>query len=391
MTDERLRQAASSIEPWIIETRRALHRIPEPGFAEFKTQQLIMRTLDALGISYKAERTWVIGLIEGAHDGPTIALRADIDALPVTEPEGDFSSTHPGFMHACGHDAHTAMLLGAARILSDMKDELHGNVKLLFQPAEESEGGAQPMIAAGALKDPDVFRVYGIHIQPYMPTGMIETRAGALNASTDTLHITVRGKSTHGAYPDHGTDAVLTAAQIISALQTIVSRNISPLESAVVSIGSIHGGTAPNIICGEVQMCGTLRATDAAVRTRLKRRVTELAEHTALAMGCTAQVDIEEGYIPLVNHTMPAERILSVGARLLGEQNVLRKSSPSMGGEDFAYFVEEVPGAFYHVGCLLPGATEYTPLHSPSFWLDENCLRIGALMQAALVFDALPA
>ena len=389
MTDQKLKDLAASIEPWVVETRRALHRIPEIGFQEFKTQQLIKDTLDELSIPYTTHRTWVIGLIEGGHPGATIGLRADIDALPITEPEHEFSSTHPGRMHACGHDAHTAVLLGTAKLLSSIKDELHGNVKLLFQPAEEAEGGARPMIEAGALQDPEVKRIYGIHVQPYLPSGTIETRVGALNASTDTFKITVHGESGHGAYPEYGRDAILAAANIITSLHQITSRNVSPLDSAVITVGQINAGVACNVLCGEATIVGTLRAITPETRALINRRMREVAEHTAIAMGCTAEIIVDDGFSPLVNHQQPVERILAVGERLLGAEHVLVKDAPSMGGEDYAYFLEAIPGAFYHLGCAKPGATTFHSLHNENFSIDEDCLKYGIMMQSALVLDAL--
>ena len=249
MEDRELRALIEAQKDWIIEKRRMLHRVPERGFAEFKTQKIVMDALDELGIPYKTERTWVVGLIEGALPGDVVALRADMDALPIEEPEGcAFRSEHPGMMHACGHDAHTAILLGAAKVLAGMRDQLRGSVKLLFQPAEETDGGAEPMVQAGAMENPHVDRVYGLHVMPNLPVGTIETRVGTLNASTDSVKITIHGKAGHGAYPERSVDAIVGSAQVICALQTLVSRNLSPLSSAVLSLGMIEGGTAQNII-----------------------------------------------------------------------------------------------------------------------------------------------
>lgn len=388
MENSTLRALVEAQKDWIIEKRRALHRVPEPGFAEFKTQKLVMDTLDELGIPYTAERTWVIGLIEGALPGETVALRADMDALPIEEPEGcSFRSAHPGMMHACGHDAHTAMLLGAARTLVAMRDQLPGRVKLLFQPAEETDGGAEPMVAAGAMEHPHVDRVYGLHVQPYLPVGTIETRAGTLNASTDTVRLTVCGRAGHGAYPESGADAIVCAAQIITALQTLISRNLSPLQSAVLSLGTISGGSAGNIICDQVDIEGTLRTANSEIRAMMKRRIEEVASGVAQAMGCTAQAQIIPGYAALVNDPGEARRVSRVGARLLGENHVIDKSAPSMGAEDFSFFSDCAPGAFFHLGCSRPENLPAPPLHSRDFSLDEDCLTIGVMMHVALVLD----
>lgn len=388
MDRHELKMLVEAEAEWIIAMRRKLHRIPEDGFKEFKTQRAVMDALDELGIPYQTERTWVIGLIEGEHPGETVALRADMDALPLEEPEGcSFRSEHPGMMHACGHDAHTAMVLGAAKVLNGMKHLIHGNVKLLFQPAEETDGGAQPMVEAGAMENPHVDRVYGLHVMPYLPVGKVETRAGTLNASTDTVKLTIRGKAGHGAYPEQGTDAIVCAAQVISALQSVVARSVSPLQSAVLTIGKIEGGTAQNIICDEVRMRGTLRTANAELRAMMKARIADIVNGVASGMGCTAEVDIIPGYAALVNNEKEAARVKRVAAELLGAENVLDKAVPSMGGEDFSFFSDCAPGAFFHVGCVSPEWMPAPPLHSRDFRIDEKCLTIGTMMHVALVLD----
>ena len=388
MNDQELRALAQANKDWIIEKRRLLHRIPERGFEEVKTQRAIMDALEEIGIPYTTERTWVIGMIEGAMEGETVALRADMDALPIEEPEGcPFRSEHPGMMHACGHDAHTAILLGAARMLHSIRDQLKGRVKLLFQPAEETLGGAQPMIEAGAMENPHVDRVYGLHVMPYLPVGMVETRGGTLNASTDSVRIKILGKAGHGAYPESGADAIVCAAQVITALQTLVSRNLSPLSSAVLSIGMIEGGTAANIICDEVRLRGTLRTANAELRAMMKGRIAEVAQGVAQAMGCRAEVNIISGYSALVNDEGEAARVGRVAKRLLGENGFVEKAAPSMGGEDFSFFTDCAPGAFYHLGCVSADRLPAPPLHSRDFELDEECLALGAMMHTALVLD----
>ena len=388
MDDCELRALVEAQKNWMVDIRRRLHRIPERGFAEVKTQQVIMETLDALGIPYTTERTWVVGVIEGALPGQVVALRADMDALPLEEPEGlPFRSEHPGMMHACGHDAHMTMVLGAAKVLMGMRDRLPGTVKLLFQPAEETDGGAEPMVQRGVMENPHVDRVYGLHVQPYLPVGVIETRAGTLNASTDEVELTIHGRSSHGAYPESGADAIVCAAQVITSLQTLVSRNVSPLASAVLSLGMISGGTAGNIICDRVSLRGTLRTANGEIRAMMKRRIAEVASGVAAAMGCTAEVCITSGYAALVNDEAEAGRVMRVGARLLGEKNVVRKAAPSMGGEDFSFFCERVPGAFFHLGCVKKEDMPAPLLHSRDFHLDEDCLTVGAMMHVALVLD----
>ena len=388
MNDCELRALVAAQKEYMVNMRRRLHRIPERGFAEVKTQKVIMEALDELGIPYKTERTWVIGLIEGALPGDVVALRADIDALPIEEPEGcPFRSEHPGMMHACGHDAHAATLLGAAKVLMGMRDRLHGSVKLLFQPAEETDGGAEPMVKAGAMENPHVDRVYGLHVMPNLPLGTIETRVGTLNASTDTVKVTIHGTAGHGAYPERGVDAIVCAAQVITSLQTLVSRNLSPLSSAVLTIGMIEGGTAGNIICDCVKMRGTLRTANSEIRAMMWKRIREVAEGVAAAMGCRAEVEVSTGYAALVNDEQEAKRIRRVAGRLFGAEHAVEKAEPSMGGEDFSFFCDEAPGAFFHVGCVKPEDMPAPPLHSRDFKIDEECLVIGATMHAALVLD----
>ena len=388
MNDQLLKSLVDAEKDWIVALRRRLHRIPENGFQEFKTQRVIMDTLEEIGIPYTTERTWVIGLIKGGQPGETVALRADMDALPLTEPEDcPFRSEHEGMMHACGHDAHVAMALGAAKVLYSLREHIHGQVKLLFQPAEETDGGAEPMVKAGAMEHPRVDRVYGIHVMPHLPVGVVETRSGTLNASTDTVKITIRGKAGHGAYPDLGADAIICAAQVITALQTVVSRNVSPLQSAVLSIGVIEGGTAQNIICDEVRMRGTLRTANAELRAFMKERIASIAANVAAGMGCEAEVNIIPGYAALVNDDHEAARVKRVAARLFGAEHVVDKPAPSMGGEDFSFFSDCAPGAFFHVGCVKPEWMPAPPLHSRDFRIDENCLTVGALMHVALVLD----
>ena len=390
MTDRELFDRVEAVYDWAVAIRRRIHENPELGDREFETQKTICAALDEIGVEYAAENTWVVGLIRGARPGPTVAFRADIDALPVTEPAGcPFRSKNEGVMHACGHDAHTAILLGAAKVLAGLRDQLCGQVKLLFQPAEESVGGAERMVKAGVMENPHVDYVYGLHVMPRLPLGTVETRTGTLNASTDRVEITVRGVSGHGAYPESGADAIVCAAQMVTALQTLVSRNLSPLSSAVLSFGQIEGGKAPNIICDDVRLVGTLRTANAEIRAMMKRRIGEVARGVAQAMGCAAEVNIQPGYNALVNDAREAERIHRVGARLFGQEHMLEKAEPSMGAEDFSFFNDVAPGAFYHIGCVREEDMPAPALHSDQFHLDERCFIVGMAMHAALAMDLL--
>ena len=386
MTVQAFYDEARGIAQWIVETRRALHRVPEEGFHEEKTRAIIREKLTELGVPFAAEQTWIIATVQGELPGKTAALRADFDALPVTEPAGcPFRSEHEGWMHACGHDAHTAMLLGAAKLLMNHRGELRGAVRLLFQPAEETDGGALPMVQAGAMEG--VCAVYGLHVQPYLNVGQIDTRPGTLNAATNEIRLTVRGKSGHAARPDEAVDAIVCAAQLLTALQTAVSRSASPLKPCVLTFGEIHGGTACNVICGEVRLHGTLRTVDPQLRTLMKNRIREISAGIAAAFGAEIDVEINDGYSALINDPAEAARALRLAGELLGPKNALTRADPSMGGEDFSFFAEQAPGAFFHLGCaaVQPAA----PLHSADFVVDERCLPIGSAMHCALVFDKL--
>lgn len=386
MNHEMLRKLVDSSFDWAVEQRRMLHRIPEDGFCEFKTQKAICALLDELSVPYTTDRTWIIGLIEGAHPGPTIALRADMDALPVQEPEHcPFRSEHPGWMHACGHDVHMGIQLGVARILAGMRDRLHGRVKLLFQPAEESVGGGKPMVEAGVLENPKVDACYGLHVQSRLPLGTIETRPGTLNASTDELRLEIFGCSGHAAYPENSVDSIVIAAQVITALQTLVSRNVSPLNHAVLSFGVIKGGTADNIICDHVTLEGTLRTADPDLRKFALKRIAGISESIAGSMGGSAKLTIIDGYAPLVNPAEKTEMVLALARELYGNENVIVKDYPSMGAEDFSYFIVDTPGCFYHIGCTPADKLPAPSLHHRDFVPDEECMRQGMEMQLAIV------
>ncbi|MCI7608748.1 MAG: M20 family metallopeptidase, partial [Enterocloster clostridioformis] len=285
-----IKQRTEELYPQLVQIRRDLHRHPEPGFKEHWTSAHIRGLLDEWGISYQfpVAGTGIVAMIQGGKPGSgnTVALRADMDALPLTEDSSrPCCSLNPGHMHACGHDAHVAIALGTARILMETRSEWSGCVKFFFQPAEETTGGALPMVEAGCMEHPHVDYVTGLHVMPTHETGEIEIRYGDLNASSDEIHIKVHGKSCHGAYPDTGVDAIVMAAAVINSLQTLVSRCISPLDSAVLTLGTIHGGTAGNIVAAETEMTGTLRTTDPAVREKIIDAMTRQVSCTCQAMG----------------------------------------------------------------------------------------------------------
>lgn len=381
---ERVWQQGQEILPWLIEVRRDFHQYPEIGFEETRTQKQIMRYLDEMGIPYtRSAGTGVVGLIKGGRPGACVALRADMDALPILEADDrEYRSKIPGKMHACGHDAHMTCLLGAARILNRYKAELAGTVKLFFQPAEETEGGALPMIREGVLENPKVDAIFGLHVSSDIPAGQIGVKYGQMNAASDELHITVRGENGHGAYPHSGRDAIVIAAHVITALQTIVSRNVDPRQAAVITLGVIQGGTASNILAQEVKLTGTIRTLDPTVRAFVKGRIREVADLTARSLGGEAEVTMVEGYTSLINNDELVDLVKRNGEELLGAENVRVNPLPNMGVEDFAFFAEHVPGAFYHLGVRNEETGCVYPVHHPRFDLDERSLAVGAALQA---------
>ncbi|MGQ0577909.1 MAG: amidohydrolase [Betaproteobacteria bacterium] len=403
--DQRVRALESKIIAW----RRDIHQNPELSNREVRTAKLVADQLRKLGIEVKTgvAKTGVVGLLKGGKPGPVVALRADMDALPVTEEsELPFKSTlkteylgqQVGVMHACGHDAHVAILLGVAEALAGARDQISGTVKFIFQPAEEGPppgetGGAPLMIAEGVLENPKPAAIFGLHVISGVPAGMITYRAGPLMASADWLYITVKGKQTHGAWPWSGIDPVVTSAQIVSGLQNIVARQIDvSKEPAVVTVATIHGGTRKNIIPDQVEMTGTIRTFDEGMRQDVHARIKRIAESIAEANHAHAEVKVEKAVPVTVNDPALAEKMIPTLKRIGGDGGS-RQHQRVMVAEDFSYFQETIPGLFYFVG-VTPKDQDMAaaaPNHSPRFHVDESGLLQGARSLAALAVDFLSA
>jgi IAA-amino acid hydrolase len=384
---------AESIKGWIIDLRRKLHQHPELCYEEVLTSALVRKTLDELGIAYRhpIAETGVLATI-GDGNGPCVALRADMDALPIhEETDVDFRSKTPGKMHACGHDCHTAMLLGAARLLKQREPQIHGTVKFLFQPAEEGGAGGKRMCEGGVLDNPRVERIFGLHVWPFLDTGTIGSRTGTFLASAGMLTITVEGKGGHAALPHLAIDPVTTAAKIVCELQTIVAREVDPLEPAVISITTLQGGQTWNVIPMSVQMTGTIRSLTMPGLMFLKKRVQEIATNIALANRCTAKVEFPgNDYPPTLNDGGLWGITQEIGREMLGEKKV-EELKPIMGGEDFAYYTQSVPGCFVGLGTRDVKQATGVGVHHPKFKVDEAALPIGTALHVAFAVRSLEA
>ena len=375
---------------WIVGIRRELHRFPELGYQEVKTSQLIRRTLDELGIGYRypiAETGVLAHLGDGV--GPCVALRADMDALPILEQtEVPFRSTVEGRMHACGHDCHVAMLLGAAKVLKAREAEIHGTIKFLFQPAEEGGAGGLRMCKEGALEGPKVQRIFGLHVWPTLASGRIGACSGTMLASAGSLAITITGKGGHAAMPHLSADPVVAAAKVICELQTIVSRELDPLEPGVVSITTLHGGEAFNVIPPAVKLNGTIRSLTAKGMAFLEERVRAIATHVAAANRCVAHAEFFDAYPPTINDGHCWDVAQTVGRELFGESNV-QELLPVMGGEDFSYYTQHIPGCFVALGMRNESQNAIYNVHHPMFKADEDVLPLGAALHAAFALRSL--
>lgn len=367
----------------LVAVRRELHQYPELSWQEGRTAGVIANFLHGLAIQHRANVAGhgVVADIPGASKVPCVVLRADTDALPIQEETGlEFASVHEGVMHACGHDGHTTMLLGAAALLSREKD-LPAPVRLIFQPAEEKGAGALAMIKEGALEGAGL--IFGGHLDRHYYPGTIVVGDGPVNASSDNFSIEIIGQGAHGARPHESIDAVVVGSLMIMALQTIVSREVDPARPSVVSVGQFHAGTAPNVIAGQAKLEGTVRAQDPAVRRQLLSSVRRIAESIAQLHGAKIHITVTEGTPPLVNDSVMAGLARRAAIEAVGEANVLPLKTANMGAEDFSYYLEKIPGAYVRFGSQVPGREGY-PAHSSKFDFDEEALAVGAAYYAAV-------
>jgi len=398
-------QTYLSIEKKVIDWRRHFHQNPELSNREFKTAEVIAAHLKSLGLEVQTgvAHTGVVGILKGKHPGKVLALRADIDALPVEERndlpfkstvKSTFMDTSVGVMHACGHDTHTAILMGAAELLSQHKDQIHGTIKFVFQPAEEGPppgevGGASLMVKEGVLKNPDVDVIVGLHINAQTPVGMIRYKPGGTMAAAQRFVLTINGKQTHGSQPWAGVDPILIAAKVIDAYQTIISRESDLTnEAAVISVGKITSGVRFNIIPESLEMIGTVRTLDFEMQRHINQRMHELAKGIAEAYGGTAELEIQNFTSITNNDPGLVNALLPTLERVAGKDQVVL-SKATTGAEDFSYFQEEVPGFYFFLGGMTPGSTGSFPHHTPDFKIDESGLLLGVKAMTEISLDYL--
>lgn len=381
----------AKLEKRIIALRRRFHQHPELSFQEVETARSILAELKGLDLEVRhpVARTGIVTILRNGA-GPCIALRADMDALPIQE-TGDlpYKSVNDGVMHACGHDGHMAILLGALLALENRRDLWRGTLKFIFQPAEEGPAGARHMVEEGVLKEPKVKAIFGLHLWNYQDLGTIGVKSGPVMAAADRFTITVRGKGGHGAMPQGTVDAVIVAAQLVVSLQSIVSRNVNPLESGVVTVGQIHGGDNFNIIADEVTLTGTARAYREEDRQLIKSRIGAICDGTAASHGAVIELDYQDGYPPTVNDPAMTELTAQAARKVVGAG--VGDPFRSMGGEDMAYFLQEVPGCFFFIGSAKPEHRKATvPHHCSHFDFDERALAVGTSVFVEIIQALLP-
>lgn len=391
-----IRADVQALQPHLVAWRRQLHQHPELGFREEQTASLISQQLTLWGIEHTTgiAETGIVAVIPGQSPGPVLAIRADMDALPIQETNDvSYKSQHPGVMHACGHDGHTAIALGTACYLAKHRDRFAGTVKIIFQPAEEGPGGAQPMIAAGVLKDPDVEAIVGLHLWNQLPLGTAGVRPGALMAAVETFRCVILGKGGHGAIPQQTIDSVIVGAQIVNALQTIVARNIDPIESAVVTVGEFHAGTTCNVIADSARLSGTVRYFNPQYAGFFHPRIEQIIAGICQAHGATYELEYTSLYPPVVNNGAIADLVRSVAAAVIETPTGIVPQCQTMGGEDMSFFLQAVPGCYFFLGSANLSRGLNFPHHHPQFDFDEAALGMGVEIFVRCVekFCAIPA
>jgi amidohydrolase len=386
-----VRERIVEMKDWLIETRRTIHMNPELGFEEVETSKLVAGYLEKFGLRVKTgmAKTGVIGLLKGDKPGKTVAIRADMDALPMEEAnQVPYRSKVKGKMHACGHDAHVTILLGVARLFSSMGNQVRGNIKWVFQPAEEGGGGGRVLTEEGVLENPKVDAIFGAHLFPDLKIGKVGIHEREGLAATDRFVIKMIGRGAHGAYPHLSKDPILAAGHLITQVHSIVSRSINPLDSAVITIGKVSGGTAFNIIPDETEILGTVRSLNQKVREELKSRMEQVTQGVAKSFGVDFHFDFQYGYPALVNDPEMSRLVAVACGKGIGKENV-EFIRPSMGGEDFSYYLEKVPGSFFRLGCRNEEKGIVNPFHSSRFDIDEDVLPFGVEIFARIVDEYL--
>lgn len=375
-----IRLEIRALQSQLVTWRRKLHQKPELAFTERITAALIAQNLEKMGIEHDTEiaQTGIVAIIKSPYPGPVLAIRADMDALPIQEEnEVEYRSQHDGKMHACGHDGHTAIALGTACYLAQHRHAFKGTVKIIFQPAEEGPGGAKPMIEAGVLKNPDVDAIIGLHLWNNLPLGTVGVRSGALMAAVETFRILIQGKGGHGAMPHQTIDSIVVGAQIINALQTIVARNVNPIDSAVVTVGEFHAGSANNVIADTALLEGTVRYFNPIYDGYFQQRFTSIIQGICQAYGANYELDYWQLYPPVINDAQIAELVRSVAVEVVKTPAGIVPECQTMGGEDMSFFLQEVPGCYFFLGSANVEKGLAYPHHHPRFDFDETALAMG--------------
>jgi amidohydrolase len=378
-----IRPEIQALQAQLVEWRRHLHQHPELAFREQLTADFVSKKLTEWGIEHQTNvaKTGIVAVIHGTQPSPVLAIRADMDALPIQElNEVPYRSCHDGVMHACGHDGHTAIALGTAYYLQQHRNTLRGTIKLIFQPAEEGPGGAKPMIEAGALKNPDVDAIIGLHLWNNLPLGTVGVRSGALMAAVELFDCVIQGRGGHGAIPHQTVDAILVGSQVVTALQTIVARNVDPIKSGVVTVGTFHAGHAHNVIADSVELSGTVRYFDPMFDGFFRKRVEEIIAGVCQSQGATYKLDYWQLYPATINDPAMADLVRSVAETVVETPAGVVPECQTMGGEDMSFFLNEVPGCYFFLGAANPEKDLAYPHHHPRFDFDETALGMGVEM-----------